>query len=56
MDPVEAIRARYAHYGPTEKLKERTAVADIRTLLGVIDTLREADPIWWEPALESEGS
>lgn len=39
---IENIRSRYAHYGPTEKLKPNTAVLHIRQLLDHIDYLQES--------------
>lgn len=38
-DLVEAIRAKYAHYGATENLKQGTAVSHIRQLLDELDRL-----------------
>lgn len=40
---IETIRARYAHYGPTDKLKPHTAVLHIRQLLDYIDANTTAD-------------
>lgn len=36
---AKRIRALYAHYGPTDKLKPNTAVQHIRQLLDEIDEL-----------------
>jgi len=38
---VSDIRARYAHYGETEKLNKNTAVWHIRLLLEEIDRLEK---------------
>jgi nucleotide-binding universal stress UspA family protein len=53
MIDTEAIRARYAHYGPTDKLKANTAVLHVRQLLDEVERLRDNQA--YEPFIAGSG-